>query len=105
MSCFTHDENRVRARELLITRIKERIPETPQVVVDLLINPMAEGESWEQMAKRRKTEKQAKVTICILVNFCTIHNCNNVCFCMLSCCIMQCTMVQFINSILVLPLF
>ena len=57
MSCFTHDENRVRARELLIARIKEKIPETPPVVMDLLINPMAEGKSWEQMAKRRKTEK------------------------------------------------
>ena len=74
MSCFVHKENRVRARDLLITRIKERIPETPMVLMDLLIQPMAEGETWEQMAKRRNTEKQAKVTCCTLIK-CT-HYCN-----------------------------
>ena len=62
MSCFVHEENRLKARELLINRIKERIPETPLILVDPVIDPKAETEDWEQMAKRRKIEKQAKVT-------------------------------------------
>lgn len=85
MSCFSHDENRVKARELLIARIKERIPETPMVLMDLLIQPVAEGETWEQMAKRRKTEKQAKVTRCTQVqctHYCSVEDHGLGCFTM-----------------------
>ena len=66
---------RVRARDLLITRIKERIPETPLILMDPVIDPKAETEDWEKMAKRRKTEKQAKVThLSIVYNCIAVSN-------------------------------
>ena len=64
MSCFSKEENRVRARELLIQRVQEELEdkqtETPQRKTSSS-SMSGEEESWEQLAKRRRMERQQEV--------------------------------------------
>ena len=64
MSCFSKEENRVRARELLIQRVQEEMEdkqtETPQRKTSSS-SMSGEEESWEQLAKRRRMERQQEV--------------------------------------------
>ena len=63
MSGFSREESRVKARALLIQRIKETVAAPPP---DLQLerrssSSSAGDESWEQSAKRRRIEKQDEV--------------------------------------------
>ena len=68
MSGFSKEENRIKARELLIQRVKEAMPSPP--VLDRRQSSSSAStsdESWEEAAKRRKMEKQAQVIIIVLL--------------------------------------
>jgi hypothetical protein len=60
MSCFSNDENRIKARSLLIQRVKEAMP-TASPPESTPSSSSTSSESWEQSVKRRKIEKQAEV--------------------------------------------
>ena len=64
MSCFTKEENRIRARKLLIQRVQkemeDKLTETPQRKTSSS-STSGEEESWDQLAKRRRMERQQEV--------------------------------------------
>ena len=63
MSGFSREESRVKARALLIQRIKETVaaPVPAFQLVRRSSSSSVADESWEQSAKRRRVEKQDEV--------------------------------------------
>ena len=64
LSSFSNPENGERARSLLIEKLKAAISsdaEEAVVPTSPLENNEAEEETWEEMAKRRKVERQQEV--------------------------------------------
>ena len=60
MSCFEKEENRVKACQVLIQRVKEKMEEVtapvPEPAVTASTSSSREEEPWEKVAKRRKKE-------------------------------------------------
>ena len=64
MSCFSREETRVKARELLIQRIQEEMDDKQTGMPQRKTSSSSmsgEEESWEQLAKRRRMERQKEV--------------------------------------------
>ena len=61
LSSFSKPENGERARVVLIQKLKDAlisIPEKEEVATETTVN---ENETWAQMSKRRKVERQEQV--------------------------------------------
>ena len=61
LSSFSKPENGERARVVLIQKVKDAlisIPEEEEVATETTVN---ENETWAQMSKRRKVERQEQV--------------------------------------------
>ena len=61
LSSFSKPENGERARVVLIQKLKDAlisIPEEEEVATETTVN---ENETWAQMSKRRKVERQEQV--------------------------------------------
>ena len=62
LSSFSKPENGERARVVLIQKLKDAlisIPEEEEVATETTVN---ENETWAQMSKRRKVERQEHLT-------------------------------------------
>ena len=73
LSCFSNPENGESARHLLIEKLKAAISSDAEEEHVVSTSPSedkdAEEETWQQMAKRRKVERQQEVvnlnSVCI----------------------------------------